>query len=347
MYLNLVIILVSLIIVLCVVISLYNVSLPSTYTAPVPVPQSPKNQKKHIIWIYTALEKEETFESVSKVTRYLNNISKDIALIVDEKDIVLKMDTEHGLSVYVDGEKLPPPDVVWCRIDSSTLLVDFHVTVLRQLQLMGARIINNIEGVMKTTNKAWHLQELARAKIPIAPTLSYNNADLKGFTNVDDTLKYPIVMKMVRGNGGDNVFMVHSKEVQEELSGVLVDTYPYIYQTYIKESHGRDLRVIVVNNRPVFTMIRKSNTPSFRANLTQGGEGIVVTNKYPQAEAMAVRIASILNLDICGVDLLWSKKYGFVCCEVNNSPGFSKPIYAGHHIEKYIGNLLISHVKQT
>lgn len=300
----------------------------------------------HRIWIYTTTDKEETLQSVMLIKSYLDTFNKDMTLIVDEKDVVLKMDSESGLSVFVEGKKMPPPDVVLCRIESSVLLVDFHITVLRQLAMMGAVIVNNIEGIMKTTNKAWHLQELARAGIPIAPTLSYNHQDITEFDNVENTLKYPIVMKMVRGNGGNNVFMVSSQESQEELAGVLVNTYPYIYQTYIKESHGKDIRVIVVKDKAVFSMVRKSNTSSFRANLTQGGEGIIVTGKYPEAERLAVAIHKVLNLDVSGVDLLWSDKYGFLCCEVNNCPGFSKPIYVGQNIEQFIGNLLIEKVQQ-
>lgn len=70
-------------------------------------------------------------------------------------------------------------------------------------------------------------------------------------------------------------------------------------------------------------MIRRAAPGAFRANLAQGGHGEIVTGQYPEAERLAERISHILKIDICGVDLLFSGS-GFVVCEVNNNPGFSK-----------------------
>jgi hypothetical protein len=70
-------------------------------------------------------------------------------------------------------------------------------------------------------------------------------------------------------------------------------------------------------------MIRSSNSNSVKANLSQGGTGEIVTGKYPDAEALAVRISKILKMDLAGVDLLFSNEHGYVCCEVNNCPAFT------------------------
>ena len=129
--------------------------------------------------------------------------------------------------------------------------------------------------------------------------------------------------------------------MHNELTTLLQNTYPYIYQEYISESHGRDIRVIVVGDKAVFSMTRQSNTPSVRANLSAGGKGTIITGQYPTIEQFAVRIHKLLGLEISGVDLLTSRKHGVVCCEVNNCPGFSKSLYAGHNIEKAVGDYLL------
>lgn len=309
--------------------------------------QSYKEQPRvHRIWIMTIFDSVETIKSVQKIMRYFesqDNINTDDVFCFDQKDIMLRMDTESGLSVYIQGVKMSAPKVFHCRIGSDVIEPDYHITVLRHLQLMGSRIVNNIDAIMKTTNKAWHLQDLAAHGIPIATTLSYNYDELKYFQNVDNTLRYPIVMKMVRGNGGNMVFLIGTPTSHSEMTSVLNNNYPYIYQEYIKESHGKDLRIIVIDHKPVFSMIRQSKTESFRANLKQGGHGDVVTGKFPDAEELAVKISKIINIEVCGVDLLFSDKYGYICCEVNNNPGFSKSVYDDQNIEKYLGDMLIQY----
>jgi len=268
--------------------------------------QSYKEQPRvHRIWIMTIFDSVETIKSVQKIMRYFesqDNINTDDVFCFDQKDIMLRMDTESGLSVYIQGVKMSAPKVFHCRIGSDVIEPDYHITVLRHLQLMGSRIVNNIDAIMKTTNKAWHLQDLAAHGIPIATTLSYNYDELKYFQNVDNTLRYPIVMKMVRGNGGNMVFLIGTPTSHSEMTSVLNNT-----------------------------------------NLKQGGHGDVVTGKFPDAEELAVKISKIINIEVCGVDLLFSDKYGYICCEVNNNPGFSKSVYDDQNIEKYLGDMLIQY----
>lgn len=294
------------------------------------------------LWIYTSND-DDYIKTTYKIINYLVNIlsiDKNDIRVVYENSIIIKMDTNNGLCIYVNNKKVNNPKVVLCRIHSGELLVDYHITILRHLELMGSIIVNNIESIMKSTNKIWHLQDLAKHNIPIATTLSICSKDIEKYSNVDDTLKYPIIMKMSRGNRGNQVFQVYSQVSQEELYGVINKEYPYLFQEYISESHGKDLRVIVVDNKAIFSIIRKSNTESVRANLSQGGSGEDVTGKYPDAEELAIKICKILKMDICGVDFLFSDKYGYICCEINNAVGFTKSKYKDCCIERAISEFL-------
>ena len=51
-------------------------------------------------------------------------------------------------------------------------------------------------------------------------------------------------------------------------------SYNIIVQEFIKESFGKDLRVLVINGKVVGCMMRQSTDDDFRANITRGGEGI-------------------------------------------------------------------------
>jgi glutathione synthase/RimK-type ligase-like ATP-grasp enzyme len=116
---------------------------------------------------------------------------------------------------------------------------------------------------------------------------------------------------------------------------------PYLFQRYVKESHGRDLRVIIVDKEPVFAILRQASSDSLKANLSAGGCGQIVTGMYPKTEAMAIRICEVLEMDMAGFDLLFSDEHGFVCCEVNNYPGMGSDIHKGNHVEDKVADMLV------
>jgi ribosomal protein S6--L-glutamate ligase len=66
-------------------------------------------------------------------------------------------------------------------------------------------------------------------------------------------------------------------------------------------------------------MKRQGKEGEFRSNLHRGGTASVV-KITPEERSTAVRAASILGLNVAGVDLLRSN-HGPVVMEVNSSPG--------------------------
>ena len=93
-----------------------------------------------------------------------------------------------------------------------------------------------------------------------------------------------------------------------------------LIQEYVKDSYGKDLRVLVINGKVVGCMMRQSIDDDFRANITRGGEGIPFQISE-DIEWIAGESSRLLDLDIAGVDLLFDNG-GYKICEVNSSPGF-------------------------
>ena len=60
----------------------------------------------------------------------------------------------------------------------------------------------------------------------------------------------------------------HFQELKKQMK-----SYDIIIQEFIKDSWGKDLRVLVVNNKVVGCMMRRATDDDFRANITRGGEG--------------------------------------------------------------------------
>jgi len=142
--------------------------------------------------------------------------------------------------------------------------------------------------------------------------------NLKFLEKVERILSYPIIVKTCHGSLGKGVFKADDREslikIAEELK-----CEPHLFQECIKESLGRDLRVILVGGKVVAAMQRKSDN-DFRSNIGLGGKGEKIE---PDEELKAVceKCAKILALDYCGIDVLLGKD-GYTVCEVNSNAFF-------------------------
>lgn len=133
-----------------------------------------------------------------------------------------------------------------------------------------------------------------------------------------ESLGYPLVVKECFGSLGKQVYLVNNKEELFALSSQLLNK-PHLYQEFIKESAGRDLRVIVVGGKAIAAMKRTSQT-DFRSNAELGGKGEAVLVDESAAH-LCEAVAERLGLDYCGIDLLYGTK-GYLVCEVNSNAFF-------------------------
>lgn len=69
---------------------------------------------------------------------------------------------------------------------------------------------------------------------------------------------------------GKAVFLARDKHHLADLSHLIRHEAPYLFQKYVKESHGRDVRVIVVGGRVVGTMLRCSTDGRMQSNCSLG-----------------------------------------------------------------------------
>jgi ribosomal protein S6--L-glutamate ligase len=92
-----------------------------------------------------------------------------------------------------------------------------------------------------------------------------------------------------------------------------------VLQEYVRESDGSDIRAFVVGGHIVAAMRRKAAKGEFRSNLHRGAHAEPVTLS-PRYQKCALAAASILGLEVAGVDILEARG-GPVVVEVNSSPG--------------------------
>jgi ribosomal protein S6--L-glutamate ligase/gamma-F420-2:alpha-L-glutamate ligase len=137
------------------------------------------------------------------------------------------------------------------------------------------------------------------------------------FDLIEQKLGYPVVVKESFGSGGKGVFLARDREELKTIADK-VKNKPHLFQKFIDESAGVDLRVIVIGGKVLGGMLRRG--ADFRSNVGAGGKG----EKYdvsPDIVAVAEKIAARLSLDYCGIDFLLTKS-GFYVCEVNSNAFF-------------------------
>ncbi|MGR6998854.1 hypothetical protein ACU686_13120 [Yinghuangia aomiensis] len=122
------------------------------------------------------------------------------------------------------------------------------------------------------------------------------------------------------------MFLARDAAILHDVQGSLADAVPFLFQDYVAHSHGRDLRVIVVDGRAVAAQVRTSSTSRLQSNVALGGNATGCLGLYPEGEALARDAARVLGLGVAGVDLLFEADGSFTVCEVNANVGWRAPL---------------------
>jgi len=220
-------------------------------------------------------------------------------------------------SIHYKGDKLEGFDAVIPRIGAS---VTFYGTaVLRQFEMMGVYPLNESVAISRSRDKLRSVQLLARKGIGLPVTGFARSPD-----DIGDLLNSvggdAFVIKLLEGTQGIGVVLAETRKAAESVIEAFLGLNANILvQEFIKEAGGADIRCLVVDGKVVAAMKRQGKEGEFRSNLHRGGSAEVV-RITPEERSTAVRAASIMGLNVAGVDLLRSN-HGPVVMEVNSSPG--------------------------
>lgn len=158
---------------------------------------------------------------------------------------------------------------------------------------------------------------LQQKNLPMPRT--YLSSTVEAAKDVLSKMTYPIIMKFPQGTQGKGVMFADSfASASSILDALHALKQPFIIQEYV-ETNSSDVRLIVIGDKVVAAMRRKSGSVDKRANLHAGGvgEAFVPDEKMKR---IAVQAAQSIGAGICGVDILESHK-GPLIIELNISPG--------------------------
>ncbi|MBQ0724655.1 MAG: 30S ribosomal protein S6--L-glutamate ligase [Cycloclasticus sp.] len=220
-------------------------------------------------------------------------------------------------TVHYKSQDLVGFDAVIPRIGAS---VTFYGTaVLRQFEMMNVYPLNESVAISRSRDKLRALQLLSRKGLGLPVTGFAHRPD-----DVDDLIKMvggaPLVIKLLEGTQGIGVVLAETKGAAESVIEAFMGMKANILvQEFIKEAGGADIRCLVLGGKVVAAMKRQGKEGEFRSNIHRGGSANLI-RITPEERSTAVRAATTMGLNLCGVDLLRSN-HGPVVMEVNSSPG--------------------------
>lgn len=224
-------------------------------------------------------------------------------------EIPQKMRAKHNANTLSDYDYILP------RIDSKR--APFGYTVVKMLDLHNIKKPYPAETVLISHNKFSTVFELAKARIPI-PRSKYTASKLSA-SNIIDSSRFPLVIKLVSSFGGKGVLFAST----ETAANSVVKTLDLLKQDIMIEEFiqnpGEDIRAFVVGKEVIASMKRIAKEGDRRANLHSGGAAEQVELSAKEKE-LAIRSAKAIKAKICAIDMVRGPE-GTVVIETNINPG--------------------------
>lgn len=237
-----------------------------------------------------------------------------------KRNVELDIIKNDGLSLYIDDDGKIANDY---KDYDFCIYLDKDEYVSACLEKCGVRLFNSSEAVRVCDDKFRTFIALANrdVKVPItfcAPLCYTSGAtvDDEYVESLERALGYPMVAKTNYGSLGASVKLIKSRNELVEYANAETFT-PHIYQKFIKG--GEDVRIIVIGGKVAASM-KRVNNKDFRSNVELGGTGVRYDANDKEI-TLAEKVARILKLDYCGVDILEDEGEP-VLCEVNSNAFF-------------------------
>ena len=138
------------------------------------------------------------------------------------------------------------------------------------------------------------------------------------FELVAEKLGLPFVAKGLESSQGAEVFLMESKADYQSLCEKYDPDKEYLFEEYIAESYGRDIRFYSIRGEVIACMTREA-VQGFKANVALGA-GVRVYPIDDNIRQTAKDIYEQTGLDFLGIDLLFGKDKPYFC-EINVMPG--------------------------
>ncbi len=213
------------------------------------------------------------------------------------------------------------------RRPAAALFFDKDIRLAQRMETAGMRLYNPARAIAICDDKTATALAIEEAGLPQPETIlcpksfpGVGFSDASFLDKVIDRLGFPMVVKEGHGSYGNQVYLSRNKDdLFRLLQGI--EHKPLLFQRFISESAGHDLRVYVAGGMAVAAIRRENRQGDFRANIEHGGTASAYIPTREE-ESLAISACSACGADFAGIDLLVSDG-GPLVCEVNSNAHFT------------------------
>ncbi len=224
------------------------------------------------------------------------------------------------------------------------LFLDKDIMLIKLLELVGIPCFNSSRVIELCDDKRKTYYELLTSGLPLIPTvfapLAFKPADYTSFNQyLIKELGLPLVAKASCGSFGEQVYLIEDLNALEVFQN---NNYQisHLYQKFMQNSKGRDVRVYVIGEEVKVSVLRVNKT-DFRANVTNGGQ-MLKYDLSPEFDTISRQVAKYLKSDFIGIDLLFDDNDQPIICEVNSNAHIDNVYHVTNHDLSYdILNLIV------
>ena len=221
-------------------------------------------------------------------------------------------------------------DLPFAAIAMQGGVTETHLRFLRDLELRGVKTVNPVFSTRIADDKMLSYIELKNANFPIPKTIDLNvHADINNNVNkISTKLKFPCVIKIPNSGLGFGIHRVMNANELYDLLGLLAlctlrryDNHiaaNLLAQEYVKDSEGRAIRVVVVDNKCIGALY-KTNSSGWKTNSSNLGRKTEPYHIDSVLEKLSLDICKHLNLNFAGIDFHTTPD-GYLIGEINSSP---------------------------
>lgn len=185
-----------------------------------------------------------------------------------------------------------------------------------QINRLGKRCYNDINLFDNYINKFEQVRRVTSEHFSIPKYIL--STSLIGYEILSNYLGEPFVAKGLESSMGREIYLINNSKEYEWLRHNCDNSKEWLFEEFISNSYGKDLRIFSIRDKAVACMIRKSNS-DFRANVALGAS-VEAFETTPIINSIVADIYEQTKLDFLGIDLLFGAK-GYYFCEINVMPG--------------------------
>lgn len=196
--------------------------------------------------------------------------------------------------------------------------VVFRMDALARLEAEGIAILNPPKAIEHAVDKYLATARLAAAGLPVPDTIVCESAEAA--LEAHQRLGGDVVVKPVFGSEGRGIVRVSDPEIALRVFRTLERLSAVLYLQRFIPHPGYDLRVLVLDGKPLGAM-RRYASDGFRTNIACQGRGEICFPTDAEVE-MATRAAAAVGATFAGIDLLTGDAGEPYVIEVNAVPGW-------------------------